>query len=212
MNLTRIREIFILGLCVPMLASCDFAGKDKTTESPPVSRSSAGGTRTESPDLRPVTDSAPYWCELVPMKAFQNVTGIAGDLVEHWSAHRADSGSCLVRDQNQYGPLAVGWLTDDAKKKVAGRMEKIRTSIRNDNPKRLPSRLGFGFSAYAPGELESKPYVAAVAFRCGGRELSIDISLRRISAGRDATKDLTDLMRIAQRRFGELYDCSPKPF
>jgi len=37
----------------------------------------------------------------------------------------------------------------------------------------------------------------------------IDIYLSQISKGRDAIKDLINLMRIAQKRYGVLYNCTP---
>jgi hypothetical protein len=116
-----------------------------------------------------------------------------------------------MRDQEERGPLGVGWLTENAKEKVSGRMARIRADINNHDFKPLPSQLGLGFSAYAPAEDEAAPYAVAAVIRCGGQELAIDIDLRRVSPGRNATKDLTDLMRIAQRRFGQLHHCAPKP-
>jgi hypothetical protein len=90
-------------------------------------------------------------------------------------------------------------------------MDRIRADINNHDLKPLASELGLGFSAYAPGEDEAAPYAVAAVFQCGGQEFAIDIDLRRVSSGRNATKDLTDLMRIAQRRFGQLHKCTPKP-
>ncbi|WP_345558814.1 hypothetical protein [Nonomuraea rosea] len=37
----------------------------------------------------------------------------------------------------------------------------------------------------------------------------IDIYLAQVAKGRDAIKDLIALMRIAQKRYGDLYDCTP---
>ncbi|WP_255529969.1 hypothetical protein [Planomonospora sp. ID67723] len=37
----------------------------------------------------------------------------------------------------------------------------------------------------------------------------IDIYLAQVAKGRDAIKDMIELMRIAQKRYGELYDCTP---
>lgn len=197
------------GSCIALASACTVDSDEapvKPSAPPPSSVS-----RTESPDAGAVVDRAPYWCDLVPKDAFRQVSGITGNLFEHWSARLPDNGTCLVRDQEESGPLGVGWLTDHAREKVSGRLERIRAQVSNDDPVRLPRELGFGFTAYAPGEDDSAPYVAVAAFRCGARKPLIDIDLRRVSAGRDATKDLTDLMRIAQKRFGELYHCSPRP-
>jgi hypothetical protein len=55
-------------------------------------------------------------------------------------------------------------------------------------------------------------YLTASAFQCGSGDAWVDIFLRSISPGRDMTRDLVDLMRIAQGRFGRLHRCSPTAF
>ncbi len=59
------------------------------------------------------------------------------------------------------------------------------------------------------GLLADQPYRVSAKFRCGGKERLLDIYLSQVAKGRDGIKDLTDLMRIAQRRYGEVYDCVP---
>ncbi|MFI7151163.1 hypothetical protein ACIBO2_40115 [Nonomuraea sp. NPDC050022] len=46
-------------------------------------------------------------------------------------------------------------------------------------------------------------------FSCDGKDRLIDIGLAQVAKGRDAIKDLTELMRIAQTRYGHLYNCTP---
>ncbi|MFG1964539.1 hypothetical protein [Nonomuraea sp. NPDC049028] len=55
----------------------------------------------------------------------------------------------------------------------------------------------------------NQPYRVSAKFRCSGIERMIDIFLPQIAKGRDAIKDLTELMRIAQTRYGHLYNCTP---
>jgi hypothetical protein len=57
----------------------------------------------------------------------------------------------------------------------------------------------------------NEPYRVSARFRCGIRERMVDIYLPQVAKGRDAIKDLIALMRIAQKRYGELYDCTPSP-
>ncbi|MEV1175043.1 hypothetical protein [Nonomuraea sp. NPDC049784] len=45
-------------------------------------------------------------------------------------------------------------------------------------------------------------------FKCGGKERLVDIFLAQVAKGRDAMKDLIALMRIAQERYSEVYDCT----
>ncbi|MEQ4724952.1 hypothetical protein [Nonomuraea sp. B19D2] len=61
----------------------------------------------------------------------------------------------------------------------------------------------------SPGLLAEQPYRASAKFRCGGKDGMIDIYLSRIAKGRDAMSDLIELMRIAQKRYGRLYGCTP---
>jgi hypothetical protein len=154
----------------------------------------------------------PYWCGLIPKEAFRRVTGVVGNFIESSSSSTADDGTCILRDLEGHGELGVGWSLIVGKDVIAKRIERIRTdNVMRSNPKTLPSRLGSGFTAYASSEDESAPYVVAAVFRCGRREPMINIDLHRVSQRRNATKDLTDLMRIAQNRFGEFHHCSPGP-
>ncbi|MGN9781797.1 hypothetical protein ACTMTF_10240 [Nonomuraea sp. ZG12] len=74
----------------------------------------------------------------------------------------------------------------------------------------LPTDLGDGMAAHLPNPPSNdQPYQISAKFSCSKKERLIDISLPQVVKGRDAIKDLTDLMRIAQKRYGELYDCTP---
>ncbi|MGN9837948.1 hypothetical protein ACTMTI_07490 [Nonomuraea sp. H19] len=74
----------------------------------------------------------------------------------------------------------------------------------------LPTDLGDGLAAYLPNTpVADQPYRVSAKFLCGGKERMIDVFLAGVAKGRDAIKDLIDLMRIAQKRYGDLYDCTP---
>jgi hypothetical protein len=74
----------------------------------------------------------------------------------------------------------------------------------------LPTELGDGMAAYLTnGLLATEPYRVSAMFRCGSKERMIDIHLAQVTEGRDAFKDLAELMRIAQKRYGDLYGCTP---
>ncbi|RBQ21897.1 hypothetical protein DP939_04275 [Spongiactinospora rosea] len=80
-------------------------------------------------------------------------------------------------------------------------------------PVPLPADLGKGSVLLLddpPGSV-TDPYDVVGVFRCGGVRPWINISLARVAEGRDAVRDLTELMRIAQRRYGELHGCVPRP-
>jgi hypothetical protein len=149
----------------------------------------------------------PYWCDLVPRRALSRVTGVSSDLSEIRNAGANENSSmCSVKDRERYGPLAVQWNVTGGRNEIAEWMKDVAS----DRPTRLPAKLGFGFTVYSQS-VSRLPYFTASAFECGPRDAWIEIFVRGISAGRDATKDLTDLMRIAQRRFGAIHHCTPKP-
>jgi hypothetical protein len=75
---------------------------------------------------------------------------------------------------------------------------------------KLPTDLGDGLAAYLPdAPFADQPYRIVAKFRCDRREHLITIYLAQIVKGRDAIKDMTELMRIAQKRYGHLYNCTP---
>ncbi|MBF8188427.1 hypothetical protein ITP53_22395 [Nonomuraea sp. K274] len=74
----------------------------------------------------------------------------------------------------------------------------------------LPPDLGDGMAAYVrSAPFADQPYRVSAKFGCGGRDRMIDIYLPQVAKGRDGIKDLIELMRIAQKRYGEVYDCTP---
>ncbi|MEV4834954.1 hypothetical protein AB0K05_10550 [Nonomuraea sp. NPDC049486] len=72
----------------------------------------------------------------------------------------------------------------------------------------LPADLGDGMAAHLTDSLlAEQPYRVSAKFTCGDKERMIDIYLTQVTKGRDAMKDLTDLMRIAQNRYAEIHNC-----
>jgi hypothetical protein len=152
-----------------------------------------------------VTDSAPYRCDLVSRRALTRVTGISSRLSEVRNAGAGKNRSlCGVKDGARYGPLAVQWDVKGGRNEIAEWMKDIAS----DHPIRLPVELGSGFTVFSRSAARL-PYFAASAFDCGPHDAWIEIFVRAVSSGRDATKDLTDLMRIAQKRFGAIHRCAP---
>jgi hypothetical protein len=171
-------------------------------------RSAPSSPSASSParDARPVVDRAPYWCDLVPREALSVVSGPSHDPTEFRAPTNSNKHSvCGVRDGARYGPLGVTWDVQHGRELLAASMAQVAA----DHPRTLPVQLGSGFLSYSPGG-SGLPYEVAALFRCGSREPWIYLAVRQVSPGRDMTKDLTDLMRIAQGRFGRLHHCSPK--
>jgi hypothetical protein len=167
----------------------------------PQSRPSASPVR----DARPVIDTAPYWCDLVPKEALSIISGPSHDPAEFRAPTDTNGHSvCGVKDGTKYGPLGVTWDIEHGRELLAA----SRSQVAADRPRTLPVRLGAGFISYSPGR-SGLPYEVAALFRCGSKEPWIYLALRQVSQGRDMTKDLVELMRVAQGRFGKLHRCSP---
>ncbi|MFI0417453.1 hypothetical protein [Spongiactinospora sp. 9N601] len=166
------------------------------------------GVAAPRADTRPVLDSAPYICEFVPASAVRLISGYSGPLTSRMSGEWKTFGHCRTPDIYP-DPVSIGWAQEDGDKVWerlhGGEFAKYR-------PTPLPPDLGRGsvlVVADPPGSMD--PYDVFSIFRCGGVTPWIDISLARVAEGRDAVRDLTELMRIAQRRYGELHGCVPRP-
>lgn len=73
---------------------------------------------------------------------------------------------------------------------------------------KLPADVGEGMAAYIPDPpATDQPYQVSAKFRCGGVERMVDIFLAEVAEGRDGIRDLIELMRIAQKRYGDLHGC-----
>jgi hypothetical protein len=137
----------------------------------------------------------------------RRVSGVLTGLSEIRNAGATkDRSICGVRDRERYGPLVVQWNVTGGRDEIATWMKDVAS----DHPTPLPSQLGVGFNVYSQSA-SRLPYFTASAFDCGAHDAWIEIFLRTISAGRNPTSDLTDLMRIAQRRFGKVHHCTPRP-
>ncbi|MFC5829413.1 hypothetical protein [Nonomuraea insulae] len=161
-----------------------------------------------APDLRPVVDQAPYWCEYIPQEAFRRISGITQPLTEEKDGPWKDDGGCLLSG-NGTEPVGVWWSRID---NSAARLKLVRENWQHTDQIPLPSEIGDGFAAHADNDmLSGRPYYVISRFTCGKKKPWIRIDLETVVKGRDAIKDLTDLMRIAQKRYGHLHNCSPGP-
>ncbi|NRQ35621.1 hypothetical protein HII36_27860 [Nonomuraea sp. NN258] len=164
---------------------------------------------TQAPAGQPIADLPPYVCELVPEQALRLVSGINGP-VTATTAGTKESGQCRAPASTP-PPLQVNWLqADDAagQEHLDFLMDDRRKLYSRHSPKPLPADLGNGMTTYLTNSpLADQPYRVSAEFRCGGEDRMIDIYLAQVVKGRDGIKDLIELMRIAQKRYGELYSC-----
>ncbi|MFB4272009.1 hypothetical protein ACBJ32_50955 [Nonomuraea sp. GTA35] len=91
-------------------------------------------------------------------------------------------------------------------------IERFMEFGKKRNPVDLPEELGTGL--ISDFDIRLYPYRTVEAwFRCGSNDSLIGITVKRNPA-RDQDHDLVQLMRIAQRRFAEMFTCdlgSPPP-
>jgi hypothetical protein len=150
-------------------------------------------------DPAPVKDAPPYWCQLIPKVAINNVTGIEQELKQtrDIDIHHSPS-SCEVVDEQRL-PLEVQLaLADDAK------FQENETFTHHRSEMNLSPELGRTFFQSAP---EVPNFTVAAAFRCGNKPVWIEIVLRVLQKGRDAKVDLPALLKIAEARYSSLAAC-----
>ncbi|QFY07255.1 hypothetical protein GBF35_11645 [Nonomuraea phyllanthi] len=163
-----------------------------------------------APALQPVVDSAPYICKLVPEDAFRLLTAATRPPVEKMSGNK-DSGDCFAPDATPPA-LEVGWLRVGAgtsQEHMDLLMDSRRDLYTRHDGVPLPADLGEGMAAHVTNSpLDSQPYRVSAKFQCGSKDRMIDIYLPQVAKGRDAIKDMIELMRIAQKRYSKLYNCT----
>ncbi|MFF4774704.1 hypothetical protein ACFY05_17775 [Microtetraspora fusca] len=163
-------------------------------------------------DDRPVVDSAPYLCDLVPRQAFHLVSGVTGTFAEKRDGNKDDS-SCSARDTFPH-PLVVDWISEQGgttREDIDYLLNDRLAVYERHGGVKLPVELGTGMAAYVPdyGSVTEQPYQVTAKFRCDGEEQLLTLRLDQVAKGRDAMGDLIALMRIAQRRYGEVHGCVP---
>ncbi|TDD51301.1 hypothetical protein E1286_10585 [Nonomuraea terrae] len=178
-----------------------------------------GAACTAGPDIvsrpapapQPIVDTSPYVCELIPEQALRLVSGMTGSIAGRM-AGTEENGECWA-PETASRPLQVNWLAANSRasqEQLNFLMEDRSSVYARHGGIRLPTDLGDGMAAkVTQGPLGDQPYRVSAKFRCGGKERMIDIYLTRVAEGRDGIKDLVELMRVAQKRYGEVYRCTP---
>ncbi|MER5418454.1 hypothetical protein [Streptosporangium roseum] len=158
-----------------------------------------------------VVDSAFYLCKLVPMQAFRLVSGVTKPLSEE-VAGTDDNGDCSTPGSMPES-LRVLWIQEGPESKqdyIDYLMDDRRKVFTRHEATKLPSDLGEGYAAYfSIVQVDDQPYQVTARFSCGGKDRIIDLYLAQVAKGRDGIRDMIELMRIAQKRYGRLYACTP---
>lgn len=107
----------------------------------------------------------------------------------------------------------MAWTQETAKTKrdhIDFLMDDRRAVFTRYGATKLPGDLGEGYAAYFPiVQAEDQHYRVVAGFSCGGKKRILDLYLAQIAKGRDGIRDMIELMRIAQKRYGRLHKCTP---
>ncbi|KAB8197099.1 hypothetical protein FH608_000535 [Nonomuraea phyllanthi] len=113
---------------------------------------------------------------------------------------RATADSCAV--MNDVQSIVLTGYERSVERSV---VEKWMRNGKGNGRVKLPRELGMG--SMDDYEVRGYPFRSAGAlFRCGDENSLITIYVKKNPA-RDQDHDLTQLMRIAQRRFAEMFTC-----
>ncbi|NJP91220.1 hypothetical protein HCN51_17455 [Nonomuraea sp. FMUSA5-5] len=153
-----------------------------------------------APVRAPVADRPPYLCYFVPQAAVTELTGYAGTYHAGDDKRNPDSYSCVISNDEQ-----SLFITSYDVSATRGAIERYMTFGKKHNPADLPKELGTGL--ISDFDIRLYPYRTVEAwFRCGSKNALIGITVKRNPA-RDQDHDLVQLMKIAQRRFAEMFGC-----
>ena len=154
-------------------------------------------------DLSPITDVAPYWCQLIPTNAVSRLTAVSRGLEQDRDIDIHNTlTSCQVGNDTDL-PLEVQLGLDGE-----ARFQEKDEFAHNRSEAQLPLDLGHAIFRTAP---EAPNYMAASAFRCGKRLVWIRVTIQPVIQGRNPEKDLSELLRIAENRYAVLAGCKIKP-
>ena len=160
-----------------------------------------------APDTRPVVDLAPYWCTFVSQEALRRVTGLSRALTERATGDWRTSGQCRIETADHAQVLTTHWSATGDSRRV---LHDAYKSWRRNHPFQLPAELGNGFGSLPrPIPQNTQPYYVISSFTCGGANPRITLEISAITPGRNATDDLIEMMRVAQKRYGRLFSCAP---
>jgi hypothetical protein len=152
----------------------------------------------------PIADIAPYRCWYFPEQGIRRITGLMVPLQENREGAWPSHGGCALR--NGYDRIGVDWQQFDGDRILRVAHENFD----NTRLASLPADLGRGLIAYTGAPPARMPYYSILLFRCGVKMPWIKVELSQVAKGRNVVADITMLLRVAQRRYGELHKCAPR--
>lgn len=155
---------------------------------------------TPSAARHPVADRPPYLCHFIPQAAVAELTGYTGEYTEGPRKGAAAGPFCVVTNEVQT-ILATGYDRSGDRQLL----ENYLKAMEEEGRVKLAPELGAG--EIGDGEMAGFPVRSAAAwFRCGRERPLVLISVKK-NPGRDQDYDLVQLVRIAERRFAEMFSC-----
>ena len=173
-----------------------------------------GCSSEPEPEPEPIRDEPPYVCMVIPKRAPNLVYGnhiVYGEYVYNDpEVDTLDIDEFHCQTHTEANPRAES-LNDDIVyfQFRDTRASKLITRIRKNTKYMKPTSAVVG-EARVEQEFESG--AAWVYWRCGGHHILSEIQyVSEPDPERDYRKDLTTLLKIAQRRYAELNRCTPAP-
>lgn len=157
---------------------------------------------TPSPVKHTVVDGAPYVCNFIPRSEVGALTAYSGTITAGPNTRHSVGSTCVVSNDKQ-GLLITSYQTS------AGQ-ETIENYIHNGEQEgRVPLPAALGVGEMSSDKVDGYPFRRAGAwFRCGATSPLITLQVKTNPA-RDQDHDLVQLVKIAERRFGEMFGCEP---
>ena len=162
--------------------------------------SSSDHHATAKPNLGPVRDSAPYWCQLIPRRSLQTAISVKGQLKQDQDIDLGSSDSTCEVGTEAKLPLEVELaLSDEAK------LQEKDEFAHNRPEMTLPADLGKALFREAPAPPD---FGISAGFSCDKKPVWIRIVIRSLADGRDPKIDLPAFLRIAEDRYSKLARCT----
>jgi hypothetical protein len=189
--------VYVAAVAVIALSGCTSRATDVTNSATPRY------------DPRPLENSAPYWCKMIPQEALNRMTGNL-----RWTAGPdyidiADNGGkCYVNAPARHQRMS---LDVEAGRAVHLILDGVRKPSNTKRFRDFPGRLtlGAGVGHVTRGSPFGS-YWAYALFSCDQRDVAFDLSIS-IGPGRDLVSDVSAMMTIAQRRYALLAKCDLGP-
>jgi hypothetical protein len=149
-----------------------------------------------------VTDTAPYWCQLVPRTALWQVTGVApSQVVENLRSKDAAPDNDLECTAQLAGDFGLLVEIDSGRFATQVAFQQLRPGRLALST--LPADLGLARARH-----NGPQWFGFALYYCGRSPHLALISLQQVVADRDPLTELAALLTIAERRWAAMAKCT----